>query len=249
MNNETGQLDIADRLMIATDAQAKPSEWTEIGQAEIIHTIFGKAKVRVIRKNQKIRRIFIILATVALLALVWEGWILFKQYETAKRNESLFRININTNEHRDNSVSSHGNISTSESSGIMKRDEENHSGSVINNTNVTTKDKLEQPQNILNSGKIVTRQPVSSALKAVRPQSASLAANRMEPTNQADKTAPPFQSPKPLPQQNNVPLREVQVPSGSPATATPLQTPLSKEDAATAPAGENQLVEPTSPKQ
>jgi hypothetical protein len=247
MSHDTGQLDVSDRLMLATNAHAKSSEWTEIGQAEIIHTVFGKAKVRIIRKHDNFRRLFFLLTAVVVVFLLWQGWVLFQRHETAHLNESLLRININQN--GGNPVLSHGNISTSESSGIMKRNEESHSGSVINHSNVTIKDKLEQPQNILNSGKMAIRQPVSTALKAVKPQSAPLAAKAMEPANQADKTAPPFQSPKPLPQKNNTPLREVQGFPGSPATANPLDSPVGKEDVAPDSAGENQLVDPTSPKQ
>jgi hypothetical protein len=246
MSHDTGQLDISDRLMMANDAHSKPSEWTDIGQAEIIYTVFGKAKVRITRKHDKIRRLIFLLASVAVVFLLWEGWVLFQRYGTAQSNDSLFHINLNENE--GHMVSSHDNISTSVSSGKIKSNEETLSGKAMNNANVIVTDKLEQPQNVLNSGKLATKQLVSPPLKTMKPQSAPLASNGIDQTNQAGKITAPFQSPKPLPQKNNAPLREEQGFPGSPATATPLDLPVGKEDVAPASAGENQLVDPTTPK-
>jgi hypothetical protein len=248
MSNDNGQLDISDRLKMTADAHAKPSEWTEIGQAEVIHTIFGKAKVRIIRKHDRIRRLFFRLTLfVALVFLLWQGWVLYQRYEAAQRNNFIFRINLN--EHAGIPVSTHDTISMPESSGIMKNHMEGLAGNTASNANPTIKDKVEQPQNNLNSGKIAIRQFAGAPLKSVKPQSAPLAANGREPAKQAYKIVPPLQATTPLLQKNTVPLREVQVSPGSSVSAVPLMIPSSREEVAPAPAVETQLVEPASPKQ
>ena len=73
MNHEISELDIPDRQLLASNA--KPSIWTEIGEAQITHTIFGRAKVRIIRKNENRHRIFWVLGVVvlAIAAAVWQG--------------------------------------------------------------------------------------------------------------------------------------------------------------------------------
>ncbi len=54
MSHEINQLDIPDRQLQASTAQSKASTWTDIGEAQITYTIFGKAKVRIIRKHDNV---------------------------------------------------------------------------------------------------------------------------------------------------------------------------------------------------
>lgn len=81
MGHEISQFDIPDRQLRATSAQA--GMWSDIGEAKITHTIFGKARVRVIREKDKIIRAWLLaaLAAVALAAAAWQGWIALKQSE------------------------------------------------------------------------------------------------------------------------------------------------------------------------
>jgi len=60
MSHEINQLDIPDRQLQASTAQSKASTWTDIGEAQITYTIFGKAKVRIIRKHDNARRTFLL---------------------------------------------------------------------------------------------------------------------------------------------------------------------------------------------
>ena len=46
MGHEISQLDIQDRQLLATNAQSRAATWTEIGEAEITHTIFPKHAFR-----------------------------------------------------------------------------------------------------------------------------------------------------------------------------------------------------------
>lgn len=73
MNHEISQLDIPDRQLLASNT--RPSIWTEIGEAQITHTIFGRAKVRIIRKNDNRDRVlwFTGIAAIVLAAAAWQG--------------------------------------------------------------------------------------------------------------------------------------------------------------------------------
>jgi hypothetical protein len=55
----------------------------EIGEAQITHTIFGRAKVRIIRKGDQARRnmIFAAIAAAAVAAAAWQGWFIPQQTE------------------------------------------------------------------------------------------------------------------------------------------------------------------------
>ena len=71
--------DMPDRQLPTADTPHNESEWTEIGKAEITQSIFGKAKVRIIRQHDKARRAWFLtaLAVLALMvttvaALVWQ---------------------------------------------------------------------------------------------------------------------------------------------------------------------------------
>lgn len=79
MGHEISQFDIPDRQLLASSAQA--SMWSDIGEAKITHTIFGRARVRVIREKDKIIRAWLLaaLAVMALAAAAWQGWIVLQQ--------------------------------------------------------------------------------------------------------------------------------------------------------------------------
>jgi hypothetical protein len=79
MGHEISQFDIPDRQLLATSAQA--SMWSDIGEAKITHTIFGRARVRVIREKDKIIRAWLLaaLAAIALAVAAWQGWIVLQQ--------------------------------------------------------------------------------------------------------------------------------------------------------------------------
>jgi hypothetical protein len=65
----------------------------EIGEAQIVHTIFGKAKVRIIRKHDKMRRTLWwagVAGAAAIAAVVWQqGWFAPQQAESLQSAEAL----------------------------------------------------------------------------------------------------------------------------------------------------------------
>jgi hypothetical protein len=82
MSHEIGQLDIPDPRLRTTSARPHANVWTEIGEARITHTLFGRAKVRIIRKHDKIRRALWLTALAAVAALAvtaWQSWLAAQQ--------------------------------------------------------------------------------------------------------------------------------------------------------------------------
>lgn len=73
MTHDVNQPDIPDRELLA--GSARPNVWTEIGEAKITHTLFGRAKVRIIRKHDNARRIVWLagIAAIVVTAAVWQG--------------------------------------------------------------------------------------------------------------------------------------------------------------------------------
>lgn len=87
MSHEISQLDIADRQLLS---KPNVSVWTDIGEAEVTYTIFGKARVRIIHKHDKLRRT-ILLSTMGLIvvaAMIWQGWVMYQQNESLQSAES-----------------------------------------------------------------------------------------------------------------------------------------------------------------
>jgi len=78
MWHEISQFDIPDRQLLATNPPSSEGRWLDIGEAKITHTIFGKAKVRIIREQDKKRRVWLLsglaLALMVLAAAAWRGW-------------------------------------------------------------------------------------------------------------------------------------------------------------------------------
>jgi hypothetical protein len=79
MGHEISQFDIPDRQLMAGSGQARM--WSDIGEAKITHSIFGVARVRVIREKDKVVRAWLLAAllVIALAVAAWQGWIALQQ--------------------------------------------------------------------------------------------------------------------------------------------------------------------------
>ena len=79
MGHEISQFDIPDRQLMA--GSGRPGMWSDIGEAKITHSIFGGARVRVIRERDKVVRAWLlaVLAAIVLAVAAWQGWILLQQ--------------------------------------------------------------------------------------------------------------------------------------------------------------------------
>jgi hypothetical protein len=88
MSHEISELDIPDRLLLPAHARARVS--TEIGEAVVTHSIFGRAKVRIIRKGDRMRRtVWVMALAVAAAAAMaaWQGWLASQQPELLQGTE------------------------------------------------------------------------------------------------------------------------------------------------------------------
>ena len=91
MIQEISQFDIPNRLLLATGGQPARCRWTDIGEAKITHTIFGRARVCVIHEHEQKRRRMLLaaLAVTALMAAAWQGLIVWQQIESAQNAAPL----------------------------------------------------------------------------------------------------------------------------------------------------------------
>ncbi len=83
MVHEISQFDIPGRQLLASNKQPGIDMPTDIGEVKITRTIFGKARVRVVRERDKKRRVLLlwVLALLALSAAAWEGWLALQRSE------------------------------------------------------------------------------------------------------------------------------------------------------------------------
>ncbi len=83
MGHEISQFDIHDRQLLAGMPQPSAGIVTDVGEAKITHTIFGRAKVRVVRVQDRKRRVWLlaILIVTATAAAAWQGWIISRKNE------------------------------------------------------------------------------------------------------------------------------------------------------------------------
>jgi hypothetical protein len=83
MVHEISQFDIPDRQLLAGNKQPGLEILTDIGEAKITRTIFGRTKVRVVRERDKKRRAWLLsaLAVLALSAVAWQGWFALQRSE------------------------------------------------------------------------------------------------------------------------------------------------------------------------
>ena len=83
MSHDIDRLDIHERQRLVDDTQPRGSVWTDIGEAQVTHTIFGKARVRIHRRQDAVRRAWrwMILGVVVTVGAVWLAWISSQQPE------------------------------------------------------------------------------------------------------------------------------------------------------------------------
>jgi hypothetical protein len=83
MGHEISQFDIHDRQLMAGIPQPKAAIVTDLGEAKITRTFFGRARVRVVREQDRKRRAWLlaILTVTATAAAAWQGWIIFQKMQ------------------------------------------------------------------------------------------------------------------------------------------------------------------------
>lgn len=101
MGHEINQLDISGIQLRESKTQPKVSLSREIGEAKIVHTIFGRAKVRIIRKHDKFHRALwqtaaFVVAVAA--ALFWQDWYAGQQTDSMQSGESAMSTDAGAQE-------------------------------------------------------------------------------------------------------------------------------------------------------
>lgn len=77
MEHEDSLPNLAERQRYAAGAHAAAGEWTDIGEAEVTQTIFGKARVHIIHHEKKHRAKWLLaMGGTAGLAAAWVGWLM-----------------------------------------------------------------------------------------------------------------------------------------------------------------------------
>jgi len=241
--NDTSGIQLRD-----SRTQPKVSLSREIGEARIVHTIFGRAKVRIIRQEDKYRRaiwLTVLLAAVAASAAIWQEWYAAEQTQPAQNAESALSTAGGNetapapqfeNYPLPSAVATEpGNASPNETSDSGFRQQRVPQPELA----AETVPVAAKPKPAMLPPKPVTVQrPSAASLPTDKPQTPQVAANGNV------SNVPPIQ-----PQIKTVPLKQ-QVPlvAASNATAAPaLASPIGKDDApAQAPIAEKQLSAPIS---
>jgi hypothetical protein len=83
MAYEISQFDIQDRQLLASDPQPKAAKASDIGEAKVSRTLFGRARVRVIRAQDRKRRAWLLMLLLVFVAAAaaWEGWVIVQRVE------------------------------------------------------------------------------------------------------------------------------------------------------------------------
>ena len=83
MGYEISQFDIQDRELHAGDPQPKTVKASDIGEAKVTRTFFGRARVRVIRAQDRKRRAWLltVLLVIVAAAAAWQGWVIVQRVE------------------------------------------------------------------------------------------------------------------------------------------------------------------------
>jgi len=235
MGHEISQFDIPDRQLLAGKAQPRSDMRMDIGEAKITRTIFGRAKVRVIREQDKKRRAWLltVLALMAIAAAVWQGWIAFQQMQSAAPPLSLNeRIRVSPPAFQPEAIP--------ETPPSVRDRQRTQTQIVIDSMTTRREPAPKPPLGSKPSGQLaeksVTGEPLAAKPLTAKPQTAPLATNNSPSKNQPDLQPPPK------------PSAPVQFAAPAPATAAipVMQSPANKA-AAVAPPTEPLVKEPTAP--
>jgi hypothetical protein len=242
MGNETSQYDIPDRLLRVTNAQSRVDMRKDIGEVKITHTIFGRAKVRVIHERDKKIRAWLltVLAVTALAAAAWQGWIALQQSELNETPPTVSeKIRVSPPVFQPEDVAP----SATASSGRSKHKTPNES--VFDS--MTTRRPPRPPPIGLNAVEPTAAQPdKAQPLAASKPQASSIATNNNSSVIQTDKQQhPKLSAPiQPVAPTASTPAAS-QPAADKPAAAAPPGAPLVKEKTSTvSPAGDSQTSAP-----
>jgi hypothetical protein len=252
MSNEDSQFDIPVIQLRESKTQPKVSFSREIGEAQITHTIFGRAKVRIIRKGDQARRYMLlaVLAVVAVAIAAWQG--LFTSQQTEPLQSSIPLTPASSEVQASTPAFQPEYIASPAASPTMPSEPATPSPATVNTPSIsqknvpqqppaiavteqkTVKPAMIQPKPLIAQPKAVTLQqkPVTTQPKPVPAQPLTASKPQAEPSKRP-VAAPPATKPV------------VQPAASSPAAVAPLAVPLVKESTTTqSPIGDKLLSDP-----
>lgn len=221
MVHEIGQYDITDRQLLAAKAQARVGK--DIGEAKITRTIFGSARVRIIREQDKKRRAWLLaaLALAALSAAAWQGWIAMNQ--TAPPHLSA-TVRVGAPAFQPEYLPVAAPPPARIKPGTPSQSETINPG-------IIQKSAPQQAPGLKASEQVAAKPVASRPLTAGKPQTAPLATNSNPARNQTDvqqltRLSAPVQ---PATSDVKKPIAAVQPAASSAAAVAPLAEPLVRE--------------------
>lgn len=235
MGHEISRFVIPDHQLMASNAQQRVGIWTDIGEAKITHTIFGRAKVRVTREQDKKRRAWLLtaLAVMAIAAAAWQGWIAWQQMQSAAPQLPLSeRIRVSA------PVIQSGDISPHATPPSVMSKPETQLQTEIARLVTGLESAPQQPPGLKAAGQMAAKPVTAQPLIASKPQAASLATNSNALKNQTDMQ----QTPKPSAPISTIaaPLATQPVANKTAAVASPAGPLINGNTSTQLPAGDNQ---------
>jgi hypothetical protein len=238
MSDEDSQFELPVIQLRESKTQPKVSFSREIGEAQITHTIFGRAKVRIIRKGDQARRYMVLaaLAVVAVTAAAWQG--LFTSQPTEPLQSAVQFTPANSEVQAGTPASQPEYIATSPVIQI-----EPATPATVNTPSISQKNVPQQPPAIT----VAEQKTVKSAM--IRPKSlvaqpdAFTVQQKPVTTQPKPVTAQPLAASKPQTVPSKQPV--AQPAASSPAAVAPLTAPPVKDDSTTqSPIGDKLLSDP-----
>jgi hypothetical protein len=224
MVHEISQFEIPDRQLRASKAQPEAGLWSDIGEAKVTRTIFGRARVRVIRERDKKRRAWLLagLAVMAVAAAAWQGWVALQQSGLLAPQLPLSeRIKVSP------PVFQPEDIAPSAAS-PSARDRQKTPTQIVLDNMATRRPPPPQPLGLKASGQMAAKPFTPQPSSASKSQTAPLATSSSSSKDQTEMQQP-----------------AAQPAANTPAAVAPLAEPSIKEGASTSsPAGNNQPPDP-----
>ncbi|MDH4285310.1 MAG: hypothetical protein OEV35_08330 [Gallionellaceae bacterium] len=95
MTHEISQFDLKHQPL-SSGMRPNKNIWTDIGEAQVAYTMSGRAKVRITRKRDRVRRALLLAGVVvsAALAAIQQGWISIQQAELQQSAVTKFGWSI-----------------------------------------------------------------------------------------------------------------------------------------------------------
>jgi len=228
MGHDIGQFDIPNRQLMASSAHS--SMWSDIGEAKITRTIFGRHKIRVVREKDRILRTWLLaaLAAMALAAAAWEGWTIYQQSREIPAPPPLSeRISVSP------PVFIPASIAPAASRSAGKGRQESLIQTEIDSLVASPNVRPPRPPNMLPAKPEAANPPEPKPVPASRPQKPGVAANAgpVSPAGVQSHGKLPIPNQKGAPATAASPAASAQPAASKPQLVPPVE-PLSKKDPA-----------------